>query len=139
MICFLQTCSFWLVKTLTNGLEWCGLLWCFYQLFGLSFWRHPFQGSQNFKILGSPSGRYSSDFGSPKISWTSPNKKDHKCQSKTFLIHKYQGKILLFTGNVPSNFVSCWAKLFSIGWIFRAPEQKHSLYQTFTAHTQKSV
>ncbi len=21
---------------------WCGLLWCFYQLFGLSFWRHPF-------------------------------------------------------------------------------------------------
>ncbi len=27
---------------LTDGLEWCGLLWCFYQLFGLSFWRHPF-------------------------------------------------------------------------------------------------
>ncbi len=25
-----------------TGLEWCGLLWCFYQLFGLSFWRHPF-------------------------------------------------------------------------------------------------
>ncbi len=26
------------------GLEWitCGLLWCFYQMFGLSFWRHPF-------------------------------------------------------------------------------------------------
>ncbi len=24
---------------LTDGLEWCGLLWCFYQL---SFWRHPF-------------------------------------------------------------------------------------------------
>ncbi len=22
--------------------EWCELLWCFYQLFGLSFWRHPF-------------------------------------------------------------------------------------------------
>ncbi len=99
----------------------------------------PMQGSQNFRIPGSPSGRYSSDFGSPKISWTSPNKKDHKCQSKTFLIHKYQGKILLFTGNVPSNFVSCWAKLFSIGRIFRAPEQKHSLYQTCTAHTQKSV
>ncbi len=29
-------------KTLTDGLEYCGLLWCFYQLFGLSFWRHPF-------------------------------------------------------------------------------------------------
>ncbi len=27
---------------LTDGLEWCGLLWCFYQLFGLWFWRHPF-------------------------------------------------------------------------------------------------
>ncbi len=23
-------------------LESCGLLWCIYQLFGLSFWRHPF-------------------------------------------------------------------------------------------------
>ncbi len=22
--------------------EWCGLLWCFHQLFGLSSWRHPF-------------------------------------------------------------------------------------------------
>ncbi len=21
----------------------CGILWCFYQLFGLSFWRHPFR------------------------------------------------------------------------------------------------
>ncbi len=30
-------------KILTDTLElWCGLLWCFYQLFGLSFWRHPF-------------------------------------------------------------------------------------------------
>ncbi len=45
----------------------------------------------------------SSDFGSPKINLTSPNKKDHICQSKTFSIHKYQGKsfILLSTGNVP--------------------------------------
>ncbi len=48
------------------------------------------QDSQNFKIPGSPSGRYYSDFGSPKINLTSPNKKDHKCQSKTFSIHKYQ-------------------------------------------------
>ncbi len=29
-ICF----SFCLLKMLTDGLEWCGLLWCFYQLFG---------------------------------------------------------------------------------------------------------
>ncbi len=28
--------------TLIDRLEWCGLLWWFYQLFGLSFWRHPF-------------------------------------------------------------------------------------------------
>ncbi len=34
--------SYTLHKTLTDGLEWCGLLWCFYQQFGLSFWRHPF-------------------------------------------------------------------------------------------------
>ncbi len=27
-----------------TGVVWiiCGLLWCFYHLFGLSFWRHPF-------------------------------------------------------------------------------------------------
>ncbi len=29
-------------KTLFDRLESCGLLWCFYQLFGLSFWWHPF-------------------------------------------------------------------------------------------------
>ncbi len=23
-------------------MNWTGLLWCFYQLFGVSFWRHPF-------------------------------------------------------------------------------------------------
>ncbi len=30
--------------TLTFQVVWvsCGLVWCFYQLFGLSFWRHPF-------------------------------------------------------------------------------------------------
>ncbi len=29
---------------LWTGVVWivCGLLWCFYQLFGFSFWRHPF-------------------------------------------------------------------------------------------------
>ncbi len=39
---FLITTQLSLHKMLTDGLEWCGLLWCFYQLFGLSFWRHPF-------------------------------------------------------------------------------------------------
>ncbi len=41
-ISFLQTHRFCLLQMLTDGLEWCGLLWCFNQLFGLSFWRHPF-------------------------------------------------------------------------------------------------
>ncbi len=41
-----------------------------------------FQGSQNVKIPGSPSGRYSSDFDSTKIYLTSPNKK------KTFFFKK---------------------------------------------------
>ncbi len=30
------------LRMLTDGLERCGLLWCVYQLFGLSFRRHPF-------------------------------------------------------------------------------------------------
>ncbi len=38
----LQTHSFSLHRVLFGGLDSCGLLWCFYQLFGLSFWRHPF-------------------------------------------------------------------------------------------------
>ncbi len=36
---FLRTHSFSLHKTLIDGLDSCGLLWCFYQRFGLSFWR----------------------------------------------------------------------------------------------------
>ncbi len=47
---FLQTRSFSLLETLTDGLEWCGLLWCFYQLFGLSFWRHPFTAHIHFLV-----------------------------------------------------------------------------------------
>ncbi len=35
-----QTQCFSLYKVLIDGLEWCGLLWSFYQLFGLR--RHPF-------------------------------------------------------------------------------------------------
>ncbi len=34
--------SLFLRKILNDGLESSGLLWCFYQLFGLSLWRHPF-------------------------------------------------------------------------------------------------
>ncbi len=32
-------------------LESCGLLWCIYQLFGLSFWRHPFAADDFSKYL----------------------------------------------------------------------------------------
>ncbi len=36
------TIKCYLHNILIDGLVWCGLLWCLYQLFGLSFWRHPF-------------------------------------------------------------------------------------------------
>ncbi len=38
------SCSFSQDMNCWTGVVWitCGLLWCFYQLFGLSFWRHPF-------------------------------------------------------------------------------------------------
>ncbi len=49
-ICF----SFCLLQMLTDGLEWCGLLWCFYQLFGHSFWRHPFTAEQVMQCYISP-------------------------------------------------------------------------------------
>ncbi len=42
---FIQMCCFLLHDTLINTLVvWitCRLLWCFYQLFELLFWRHPF-------------------------------------------------------------------------------------------------
>ncbi len=44
-ICFLQTRSFSLHKTVTDGLEWCGLLVDYCDVFIScldSFWRHPF-------------------------------------------------------------------------------------------------
>ncbi len=36
-----------------TGVLWitCGLLWCFYQLFGLSFWRHPFTAETVSKLI----------------------------------------------------------------------------------------
>ncbi len=58
------------------------------------------QGSQSFKIPGRPSGRYSSDFGSPKMNSTSPNKKrksdrNLNVNQKYFQytnINKYEGR-----------------------------------------------
>ncbi len=39
-----------------TGVMWitCGLLWCFYQLFGHSFWRHPFTAEDPLLSNGSP-------------------------------------------------------------------------------------
>ncbi len=37
---FVEMCH--CISVLADGLEWCGLFWCIYQLFGLSFCRHPF-------------------------------------------------------------------------------------------------
>ncbi len=39
---FLTNTQHWFLKMLTDGLECVDYLWCFYQLFGLSIWRHPF-------------------------------------------------------------------------------------------------
>ncbi len=40
---------------LWTGVVWitCGLLWCFYQMFGLSFWRHPFTAEHPLVLIGS--------------------------------------------------------------------------------------
>ncbi len=74
---FLQACSFCLLQMLTDGLEWCGLLWCFYQtliltapihcrasigshsdgthslqsIHWLSFWRHPFTAEHPLALI----------------------------------------------------------------------------------------
>ncbi len=39
---FLANRQLFTSKDLIDWQESCGLLWCFYQLFGLSLWRHPF-------------------------------------------------------------------------------------------------
>ncbi len=43
--------NFLLHKTLIHGLDSCGLLWCFYQLFGLSIWRHPFTAEHPSELM----------------------------------------------------------------------------------------
>ncbi len=42
--CFEKHAAFCFTKRWLTWVMWitCELLWCFYQLFGLSFWRHPF-------------------------------------------------------------------------------------------------
>ncbi len=101
----LRALTAWGKKLLSSLAEWALMLWYVFLMAragrdsGRDGWG-PSQGSQNFKIPGSPSGRYFSDFGSLKINLTSPNKKDiifkyrksdkSKCQSKTFSMHKYR-------------------------------------------------
>ncbi len=59
-----------------TGVVWitCGLLWCFYQLFGLSFWRHPFTAEHPLLSKGhcTRSPKFSSEFfARKKINTTS--------------------------------------------------------------------
>ncbi len=71
-------------------MDWSGVVWCFYQLFGLSFWRHPFTAEhpllrhwcrhistnlmkkQTHPNLGCPEDEYIFIFG-----WTIPLRPDH--------------------------------------------------------------
>ncbi len=51
----LQICSFFFTRhNWWTGVVWitCGLLWCFYQLFKLSFWRHPFTAEDSLLSKG---------------------------------------------------------------------------------------
>ncbi len=54
-ISFSQDINWW------TGVEWftCELLWCFYQLFGLSFWRHPFTAEDPLVKLSDGMLRFS--------------------------------------------------------------------------------
>ncbi len=55
------------------------------------------QGSQNFKIPGNPSGRYSSDFGSPKMYFTSSNKiKTINVNQKHFQYTNIKERVLFY-------------------------------------------
>ncbi len=44
----------------------CGLLWCFYQLFGLSFWRHPFTAEHTLLRHSSKSEKKQTH---PNLGW----------------------------------------------------------------------
>ncbi len=48
---FLINTQIFVSKTLIDELESCGLLWCFYQLFELSIWWHPFSEVSKFVTM----------------------------------------------------------------------------------------
>ncbi len=116
--CFLQTrtVAFSLHKTQVNrwtGVMWitCGLLWCFYQLFVLSFWRHPFtaddplvskwcnaiffeyvlMNKQPQLHLGWRKGTFSANSNFYSLATSIPQGciKLNKCDSKDFYLRNY--------------------------------------------------
>ncbi len=73
---------------LTDRLEWCGLFWCFYHPFGLSFWRHPFTADD------------------PLMSrW---------CNAKFLQILRIQGEKICLWVNFQQIFMFAWTILLSI-------------------------
>ncbi len=87
------------------------------------------QGSQNFKIPGSPSGRYSSDFGSPKISLTSPNKK-----KKTINVNQKHFQYTNFKERVLFDYLQAMFPL-----ILFLAEQNYSLLGGHFRHLSKNI
>ncbi len=63
----LQTRSFCLLQMITDGLEWCGLLWCFIRL---SFWRHPFTAEH--PLLRHISPNLMKNQTPPDLGWPAP-------------------------------------------------------------------
>ncbi len=57
-------------KMLTDGLELCGLLWCFYQLVELSFWWHPFTSLMRKWCNATFLQIYSDEETSSSTSWS---------------------------------------------------------------------
>ncbi len=103
---FLITTQLSLHKMLTDGLEWCGLLWCFYQLFGLSFWRHPFTAEH------------------PLVS---------KWRNATFLQIWWRKQTHLHLGWPEGEFISAnlhfWVN-YSFKWVYDFISYYYSLYET---------
>ncbi len=82
--------SFSLHMMLIDGLEWCGLLWCFYQLFGLSFWWHPFTAED------------------PLVSMQHFSKSDEETSSSTSQISVNLQQIFIFGWTIPLRSKNIW-------------------------------
>ncbi len=113
-ICFFQTCGFCLLKMLTDGLEWCGLLWCFHQLFGLILtclqiwrrskliyildaWRHQIKSNQITFIVTSPQHKCLGEWNSYERAPDSAKKNKKKQQQQFTYGQTVQKNNKLFT------------------------------------------